>query len=148
MVDGARGGLAKDGRDIHRAHALDHVRARARQQRRVDAGTVLACGQRHGLDVRPGALELRDAIEAVELGHAQIEQHQIGVATLHQRQQLLAAARLADYFDAFALFERAADALQHKRMVIRDENLQRAFHVVFTLLLERARPPTHPVERT
>ena len=69
-----------------------------------------------------------DAIEPVETGHVQVEQHEVGLSALGEREQFFAAASLADDVDVLAGLECPANPLQHERVVIRDENLQRRFH--------------------
>jgi hypothetical protein len=120
VVDGARRRLPQDGGYVERAHALDHVGARAGEQGGVYAAAVFAGREGHRLDFGPQALDLGDALQAVAAGHAQVEQNEVGRTAIDEGQELVSRAGLADDFDAVALLERPAEPLKHERMIIRD----------------------------
>ena len=54
----------------------------------------------------------------------QVEQHEVGLAALDEGEQLRAGVGLADDVDAVAALERPADAVQHQRVIVCDQNLK------------------------
>ncbi len=67
-------------------------------------------------------LDLVQALEAVHVRHAHVEQHDLGMVLAHERQHLGAVLRLRDHLEAAVVLERPADAVEDEAVVVGDED--------------------------
>ena len=116
--------LTQRGGQVVGVDRLDDVRVRAALQRRLDQLGILRDGQDRHLHVRELLADLRQAGEAVHLGHSQVEQDEVGLQPPHERQHLDAVDRLAHDLEAAGPFQGLFCAFDHQPMVIRNEYAQ------------------------
>ncbi len=120
--------LVQNRRQVDRVDALDDVRVCPGVQRSIDGWTIVTSREDDGLDFRPRASDLPDGLDSVPVRHAQVQQHDVGLAALGERQDLGSGTSLADDLDVVPPFQRSAQPLQNQGMVVRQQYLQRVTH--------------------
>ena len=76
--------------------------------------------------------QLLQRLQAVDAGHEQVEQHQVGPQTLSPRAAAL-LRRWRRFHFVVVHFEQGADVPQHSRFVIDQQNVGRFAHLFFPL---------------
>ena len=84
-----------------------------------------------GVPDQPGGLE------PVHLGHADVDQRDVGSLAFDEVEQLLAVGGLADDLDAVGHVQVATQPLTHEGVIVRDRDSDR--HARWTLLVWRSR---------
>ena len=107
--------------EIDRLDRLDDVSERTRLTRGLDLRLVAVAREDHDRDLRILLAEPLQAGEAVELGHPQVEQHDVRLRLANRRNDLAADRDLADDLEILRVRESAPDRGQHEPMVVRYE---------------------------
>jgi hypothetical protein len=95
------------------AHGLHHELA------------VVVGGEHDDADLGMGVAELPRGLEAVHLGHADVDQRDVGILGGHQVQELATVGRLTHHFDPVGHVEVTPESLAYQRMVIGDRDPDR-----------------------
>ncbi len=103
---------------------LHDVSVRAALERRLDQFRILRDGENRDLHVGEFLADLGEAREPVHLGHAQVEQDEIGLEPANERQYLHAVDRLADDLEVAGALKCLFRSLDHQPMVIRNQDSQ------------------------
>ena len=117
-------------------HVLEEVAARARAQRRDEIALVAARGEHHHRAVEPERRQPLQHGQAVELRHAEIEEHHVGGELGGEPAPLLAVADRRAHLDAPA-FQELAQAAPEQRVIVDDQHAER-----FAVSGHESRPPT------
>src|SRR3990172_7878498 len=64
--------------------------------------------------------------EAVELGHTDVEEDEVGIRPPDERQDLHAGRCLSDDFDVLHRIENAADSFEDDAVIVREQHLHRS----------------------
>jgi hypothetical protein len=83
---------------------------------------LLAGGHDDDADLRLGVAQLVEHREAAEVGHAEVEDHDVGLQVGGDVQRLLPILRLGDDLDARILVESPYDALADERKIVSDDD--------------------------
>jgi hypothetical protein len=112
------------GRELLRRHVLEQEPAGARAQRLVDVLVEVERGEhehaRGHVAAQRGHLARR--LDAVELGHADVHQHDVGRQATRLLDRRVAVGRLADDVDVLLGVEDHAEAGAHQRLVVGDQD--------------------------
>jgi hypothetical protein len=97
---------------------------------------VAHAGEHHNFDPGMKLPQLFQGFEAVDAGHKQVEQDQVGTQTLlHSLQRFFAGAGGLDF--VVVHFEQGSDVAQHSGFVVDEQNVVgRSFHLLFPGLTE------------
>lgn len=121
--DGAASGDDANGLDDLRAgRALEDVAGGARPHGGVEAAVVVAHGEH---EHRTGEAVTQDAaggLDAVDAGHLQIHQHDIGMERCGRGDHLVSVGCLADEVEPAGVGDETAQTIAEERMVIGDED--------------------------
>jgi hypothetical protein len=106
---------------------LDPLRdERARPELQGLFGHLVRVDSREHRDLHRGhpLLQELDAPEPVHAGHAQVEQHEIRIRLLRDREDLCPGLGNADDLELRPLLERNLDRLHHQGVVVRNNQLE------------------------
>jgi len=92
----------------------------------VDVLVVIVRGQHDQTGRRHLFADGCDGVDAVHLGHAQVDQGDLGPVEQKLRHRLTPGGGFRDHPHVLAAVEKRCQPLAHHRMVIRDQNRDRA----------------------
>ena len=99
---------------------LEHVASGTGADRINDVGGVVV-GRQHGdRDVGMGSRDDAGDLEAVDVGHAHIEQDDVRLLRLDHLERLVAVGRLPDHHEVFGRLEQLHQAFPRQLMIVRD----------------------------
>ena len=122
LVDGRLHGLAERRRQVERVDALDDVGRRARGERGAHVLVVIEGREDDHLDVRVTFADRFQARKPVDPRQAQVEQHEVGVRPVDERQHLAARLDFPDDLDVRSVAERPSYCFEHQPVVVGDED--------------------------
>ncbi len=103
--------------EIRRLDGLAHEAHGAGRERGVDDGLVIGARNDHDPHSRVEGSKPPDARDAAHAGHAQVEQHRVGLLVVDQLEQLVAGGGARQYVDP-GLAERQLESREEEWMIV------------------------------
>jgi len=109
--------LIDDGVEFGLLKGLGQIIMRAQTNRLHDFAGVADAGKHHDFHSGPHLAQLLERLQAINPGHQQVQQHQVGLqALLHTLQSFFTRARSLNF--VIVHFKQSADIPQHSRFII------------------------------
>jgi hypothetical protein len=100
---------------------LHHVPSDACSKRRDDLVLIRVNGQQNLMSLRTALLDLLGGLDAVQFGHGQVENGDVGEESLSQSDGLLAILGLTDHLESFPL-EESSDTSKDGWNIVSQQN--------------------------